>query len=65
MNFVFSPPAPRTVQTDAHTAPKEEEQTQAQTPSATGPFTTRYDKLYIYMNVSNVQGSHMSWKPGK
>lgn len=35
--------AARTVQTDAHTASKEEEQTQAQTPSTTGPFTTRYD----------------------
>lgn len=32
--------ASRTVQTDAHTASKEEEQTQAQTPSTTGPITT-------------------------
>lgn len=33
--------ATRTVQIDAHTASKEEEQTQAQTPSTTGPITTR------------------------
>lgn len=66
MNVVISPPAPRTVQIDAHTASKEEEQTQAQTPSATGPITTRYDfKVHIYTNVSNVQGSHMSSKTWK
>lgn len=49
-------PASRTVQTDAHTASKEEEQTQAQTPSTTGPITTRYGvhKSYIYRDVINV-----------
>lgn len=54
----FAFPAPRTVQTDAHTASKEEEQTQAQTPSTTGPITTRYGihtKSYIYRDVMNLK----------
>ena len=46
LSFFF--PATRTVQTDAHTASKEEEQTQAQTPSTTGPTTTRYRINYTY-----------------
>lgn len=47
--FIFFP-APRTVQTDAHTASKKEKQTQAQTPSTTRPITTRYGirNSYIY-----------------
>lgn len=47
-------PAARTVQTDAYTASKEEEQTQAQTPSTTGPITTRYDINYTYTQMQRI-----------
>lgn len=55
-------PATRTVQTNAHTASKEEEQAQAQTPSTTGPITTRYDINYTY-TLTNTNGMQPVFRP--
>lgn len=59
--------APGTVQTDAHTASKEEEQTQAQTPSTAGPITTRYRIQKLNRNGSfqsaNLNLSHLKETP--
>lgn len=51
-SFCFA--ATRTVQTDAHTASKEEKQTQAQTPPTAGPTASRYRREHPSWVVSQL-----------
>lgn len=53
--------APWTVQTDAYSTSKEEKQAQAQTPSTTGPHTTRFLIYFITTSSSKAFWSRNWW----